>query len=116
MLKIDNVEVVRSVRASQDDPVPTEVQWTFDFEGVTKEHLVKLAIESLTIKAQAAWRRAHKKGESSRLSQRTWKVADMVSQTRERVSKVEKASRLAEGMTKEERTAAIAALMALDED
>lgn len=113
-IKIDPVSVVRSVRPSENEPVPTEVSWTFDFEGVTKERLVSLAVESLVIKAQTRFRKAFKKGESGPLVKKTWKVAeDFGTATRERISKVEKARRLGEDMTPEQRAAAIAELQAM---
>ena len=84
-----------------------------DFADVSEVELLELASKPLRIDVQAIWRKAKDRMDESVWSGRTWKVRDMLDQTRQKADPVQKAFKLAEGMTKAEREEYIKKLQAM---
>lgn len=93
---IGPVPVERSIKRHKDDRHPLKVAWTFSFAGVTCADVVKLAVDSLVVKAQNSSRTAAKGKEASTdgtraavapvdirtYQERTWNVVDMLPKAR----------------------------------
>lgn len=53
------VEVVRTTKKRESDPVGTVCAWTIDFSSYNQAEILELATRSLVIDAQRLWREGH---------------------------------------------------------
>ncbi len=96
--------VVFSVKPNGDKGTPRyNLRQTFDFENVSEEELITLAVKPLRIDVQGVWRNAKDKMDADVWQDREWSVRDMLDQTRQKGDPVKKGLKLAENMTKAER-------------
>ena len=106
--------VVFSVKPNGEKGTPRyNLTQTFDFENVSEAELIALAVKPLRIDVQSIWRGAKDKMNADVWQGRKWSVRDMLDQTRQKADPVQKAFKLAEGMTKAEREEYIKKLQAM---
>ena len=106
--------VVFSVKPNGEKGTPRyNLTQTFDFENVSEAELIALAVKPLRIDVQSIWRGAKDKMDADVWQGRKWSVRDMLDQTRQKADPVQKAFKLAEGMTKAEREEYIKKLQAM---
>ncbi|KKL53184.1 hypothetical protein LCGC14_2278000 [marine sediment metagenome] len=85
-----------------------------DFTDVSEVELLELASKPLRIDVQAIWRKAKDRMDEKVWSGRTWKVRDMLDQTRQKADPTAKVLKVAESMSKSERKALMELLKAID--
>ena len=116
----DNTIVcVHTVKPSSDSPVRYELNWTFDFAGVTTAEMLALAGRTVLITQQAAWRKLptdKERLDTDKVDNVTYKVRDMLDAKRTAADPKTKITRAAAKMSKAERAEMIAALEAMDAD
>lgn len=97
-------EVIRTVKPNAQTDTKTRVHWTFDFADVTEEEVMELAVRTLVIDAQRAWRNMSA-ADRSKNAERTIRVREMLdaAKTRGTGDPVKRAASLASKMTDEER-------------
>lgn len=82
--------------------------WHFDFANVAAEEILRLAVRSLRIDGQAAWRSAKDRMNADVWQDKTWSVRDMLDQTRQKASPEASAEKAINRLSKAERDALFA--------
>jgi hypothetical protein len=98
------VKATRTVKTTKDALTRYVVDWTFDFAGVKREEVLRLAAATCIITAQRLWRKAPDKL-SDPWATRTFKVRDMLDAERTTADPLTRASGLVAKMTPDERKA-----------
>ena len=83
---------------------------TFNFENVSHDELIALAVRPLRIDVQSVWRSAKDRMDSDVWQDRKWSVRAMLDQTRQKADPTAKVLREAAKMSKGERDALMALL------
>lgn len=99
------VHLIFSVKPNGEKGTPRyNLMQNLDFKDVTEAELLELASKPLRIDIQSIWRAAKDRMNEEVWQGRTWMVRDMLDQTRQKADPVQKLKKMADNMTKAERS------------
>ncbi len=96
--------VIFTVKPNHDPGAPRfNLTQVFNFEDISREELIGLAVRPLRIDVQSVWRSAKDRMDADVWQDRTWNVRAMLDQTRQKADPTTTAERAIKKLTKAER-------------
>lgn len=112
-MKVDGNKVaVKHVTLNKPTDSHYELNWTFDFEKVSREDLIRLATRGLVIDQRPKFKAEKDAKKLEAWDNKTFSVADLLAKERVRLSPVEKASKAVASLGADEQIALLQALLA----
>lgn len=102
--------VTHTAKVNRDDEARVEMTWNLDFEKVSKDDLLKLAARTVTIKQQAAWRKAADRMKAEKWDNVTFDVAAILAAGRQPADPKARAITAISKLSKAEREEVLKAL------
>ena len=97
--------VSHTVKESGDADIRYQLSWTFDFSNTSREDVLKLATRTICIKKQAEWRKAKDRMDGEKWDGVTFKVDEVLAETRKSADPVTRAKSALNKLSEAERMA-----------
>lgn len=107
--------VSHTVKENRASPARYQLKWVFDFSETPMVDVLKLATRTICIKVQADWRKAKDRMDAEKWQDATFKVEQVLAEGRKSADPVTKAKSAVSKLSKAEREALIAELLAANE-